>query len=367
MTRPQPTGDHRQTSVLEVHRDDPGVVRVAHPTLAPLEAGQVRAHIDGVAFSANNLTYATLGTSRGYWDTFPTSPPWGRIPAWGHVTVAQTANPAVPIGTHIYGLLPVADQVVLTPERQRGDRFLDAAAHRQPLAVVYRAYRRVPADRTGDAADRYALLAPVVILSFLLDEELAEHDCFNADAVALTSASAKAALALAFLLHRRGVTVWGITAQPKVRDVSRLGVYDGVVSYDHVVSALPAGRIAVVDLTGSASVVQAVHRAAGPRLVQIIQAGLTHGTRSPSGADQTLFFAPDRLVSRAHEWGPVELDRRTTAAIEAVRTWSAEWLHLSRAAGPEAVLQAYHRVRNGLVPLDVGMIMCPASQSRGGG
>lgn len=67
----------------------------------------------------------------------------------------------------------------------------------------------------------------------------------------LTSASAKAAPGLAFLLHRRGVAAWVLTAQPTIDVVSRLGVYDAVVSYDRVLSDLPGGRIAVVDLTGS--------------------------------------------------------------------------------------------------------------------
>src|SRR5207237_5494480 len=79
----------------------------------------------------------------------------------------------------------------------------DAAAHRQDVAPVYNAYARVSGNAAfaGKQGDYQALLRPLFMLSFLVDDFLAENEFFGAKGVMLSSASSKTAFGLAHLLH----------------------------------------------------------------------------------------------------------------------------------------------------------------------
>lgn len=60
-----------------------------------LEEGQVRFRVEHVGFTANNVTYATLGESMRYWDFFPTGEPaWGGVPVWGYATASRSTPAA---------------------------------------------------------------------------------------------------------------------------------------------------------------------------------------------------------------------------------------------------------------------------------
>jgi Protein of unknown function (DUF2855) len=74
------------------------------------------------------------------------------------------------------------------------------------------------------------------MLSFLVDDFLAESDFFGAQCVMLSSASSKTAIGLAHLLHslRKNVRVIGLTSAGNAGFVASLGCYDDVVAYDRV-------------------------------------------------------------------------------------------------------------------------------------
>ena len=97
----------------------------------------------------------------------------------------------------------------------------DGAAHRQGVAPVYNAYARVSGDPAfaGKQGDYQALLRPLFMLSFLVDDFLAENEFFGARSVLLSSASSKTAFGLAHLLHR---------AQGHQGDRADLGVECGI-------------------------------------------------------------------------------------------------------------------------------------------
>src|SRR5258707_4901716 len=77
----------------------------------------------------------------------------------------------------------------------------DGAAHRQGVAPVYNAYARVSGDPAfaGRQGDYQALLRPLFMLSFLVDDFLAENEFYGARSVMLSSASSKTAFGLAHL------------------------------------------------------------------------------------------------------------------------------------------------------------------------
>ncbi|MFX9703743.1 DUF2855 family protein, partial [Acinetobacter baumannii] len=75
----------------------------------------------------------------------------------------------------------------------------------------------------GRHGDYQALLRPLFMLSFLVDDFLAEHEMFGASRVLLSSASSKTAVGLAHLLHtRKGVKVIGLTSAANVDFVKSL-------------------------------------------------------------------------------------------------------------------------------------------------
>jgi hypothetical protein len=171
---------------------------------------------------------------------------------------------------------------------------------------------------TGDPAfegrngDYQALLRPLFMLSFLVDDFLADKDFFGAESVILSSASSKTAFGLAWLLHthRKPVRVIGLTSASNKDFVMSLGCYDEVVTYDRI-EALPQQPVAFVDMAGNPDLRTRLHRHFGDRLVYSGRVGLTHQDAAPDdeslpGAKPTWFFAPDQIRKRAKEWGRAE-------------------------------------------------------------
>src|ERR1700761_5317424 len=51
--------------------------------------------VESFAFTANNITYATLGDQLKYWQLFPASPGFGNVPVWGFGEVVASRHPAI--------------------------------------------------------------------------------------------------------------------------------------------------------------------------------------------------------------------------------------------------------------------------------
>ena len=85
-----------------VQRDDLRRTKIAAAPGAgerPLEPGRVLLKVERFGFSANNITYATLGEVMSYWDFFPGPSGWGRVPVWGFATVVRSANDGIAEGS----------------------------------------------------------------------------------------------------------------------------------------------------------------------------------------------------------------------------------------------------------------------------
>jgi hypothetical protein len=208
-----------QATDFVVTKDDLEQCRVIErrlPDADALPGEALLVKIDRFAFTANNITYAMLGEQMKYWQLFPAPKGFGNIPVWGFGEVIASKHPAVPEGERLFGYLPMATHLVVEAcdVSKRGLR--DAAAHRQGVAPVYNAYARVTDDPAyaGRQGDYQALLRPIFMLSFLVDDFLAEKQFFGAHSVILSSASSKAAFGLAHLLRslRRDIHVIGLTS-----------------------------------------------------------------------------------------------------------------------------------------------------------
>jgi hypothetical protein len=351
-----------------VARDDLQTCKVIEtrlPDAAALPDEALLVKVTSFALTANNITYAVTGDQLKYWQLFPAPQGFGNIPVWGFGEVIASSHPMVSAGERLFGYFPMATHLVIeaTDVSTRGLR--DGAAHRQGVAPVYNAYARVTDDPAfaGRQGHYQALLRPLFMLSFLVDDFLAENEFFGARSVMLSSASSKTAFGLAHLLHgRKDIRVIGLKSAANTGFVNSLGRYDEVVTYDRVTSLPTDAPATFVDMAGNSGLRETLHRHFGEQMKYSGRIGLTHRSSSPDepelpGAKPTWFFAPDQIRTRAKQWGPGGIDKRFGAAWAGFAPKLAPWLKVSEGRGPAAVRAAYLDTLNGRVPPDLGHIL----------
>jgi hypothetical protein len=346
--------DLQQCKIIETQLPDAGSL--------PDDALLVK--VTRFALTANNITYAVLGDRLKYWQLFPAPKDFGNIPVWGFGEVIASKHPGIAAGETLFGYFPMATYLVIEAADVSKRGLRDGAAHRQGVAPVYNAYARVSGDPAfaGRQGDYQALLRPLFMLSFLVDDFLAENDDYGAKRVMLSSASSKTAFGLAHLLYARGVKVIGLTSAGNTAFVKSLGCYDEVVTYDHVTSIPADSPVAFVDMAGNSDLRERLHRHFGDQMKYSGQVGLTHRGVSPDepqlpGAKPTWFFAPDQIRKRAREWGPGGVDIRFGAAWSGFAPKLDRWLDVTEGRGPAAVQAAYLDTLNGRVPPNLGHIL----------
>jgi hypothetical protein len=319
--------------------------------------------IDRFAFTANNITYAVLGDQLKYWQLFPAPENFGNIPVWGFGEVIASKHPGIAEGERLFGYFPMATHLAIEAADVSKRTLRDGAAHRQGVAPVYNAYARVSGDAAfaGRQGDYQALLRPLFMLSFLVDDYLAENEFYGARSVMLSSASSKTAFGLAHLLHtvRKEIRVIGLTSAANADFVNSLGCYDEVVTYDRVTSMPSNQPVAFVDMAGNSELRARLHQHFGG---QIKYSGLTHRSSSPDepelpGARPARFFAPDQIRKRAKEWDPGGVDTRFSAAWSGFAPMLDRWLKVTEGRGPAAVQQVYLDTLDGRVPPEQGHIL----------
>jgi len=340
-----------------VARNDLGRVELRDTAGKALAEGEARLEVERFALTANNITYGAIGDAFGYWKFFPAEGGWGQIPVWGFARVVESRAPDAPVGLRLFGYLPMSSHMTAQLVKGAGG-YVDAAPHRAELPPTYNAYAQAPED---DLDDHRALLRPLFMTSWLLDDFLAEDPAIKT--LVLSSASSKTAMGLAWFAKRRGLKVIGLTSPSRAELLSGLGLYDAVVPYERAGSVIGSG-VAYVDFAGDPKVTAAVHAALGGDLARSIIVGGTHwqADRTPQdmpGPDRVLFFAPDQIRKRIAEWGPGAMDGRF---MEALRAFCAEasWLKLKQVSGPDALLDAYREVLDGRASPDEGIIIRPA-------
>jgi len=355
------------SSGLLVQRDDLHKTRwVSDDTIAraPLPDGAVRFRIDSFALTSNNVTYAAFGDAMNYWRFFPADDAgWGRIPVWGFANVVESRCKGVGPGERFYGYWPLATHAVLHPERVTTAGLVDGAEHRRDLHAVYNQYLRCSADPGYDVAREaeQALLRPLYITSFLIDDFLADNAFFGARRVLLSSASSKTAYGTAFCLSRRRgtpteVQVIGLTSPGNIAFTEGLGCYDRVLSHGDVTRLAADAPVVYVDFSGSAAVRESVHTHFGDRLAYSCSVGGTHwdelgSGRGLRGPRPVLFFAPAQIRKRVADWGSTGLQERLAQAwrafMQPVTDPKQPWLQVVRGQGRAAVEAVYAALLDG--------------------
>ena len=336
------------TTTLLVRQDQLATTRLQTTEDATLADGQIRVRIDQFALTANNITYAAMGDLMNYWQFFPTGEPgWGIVPVWGFGTVVQSLHPALAVGERLYGYWPMANQAVLSPQRASPTGFSDGAAHRASLHAVYNHYVRAGADPLyqQDTEDVQALLRPLFMTSWLIDDFLADQQFFGAGRMLLSSASSKTAYGTAFqLAQREGIEVVGLTSPGNVAFCESLGCYDRVVAYDALEQLDGKPPSVYIDFAGSVGLRTRIHQHFSG-LTYSCAVGASHvqdlgGAGNLPGPRPVMFFAPAQVKKRSTDWGAQGLSDRLVAAwnqfTAAVQVPVNPWLVVQHHNGPAA-------------------------------
>lgn len=347
------------TTTLLVRTNDLANTRLQNAEDAPLAEGQIRVRVESFALTSNNITYAAFGDAMNYWQFFPTGEEgWGTIPVWGFASVVQSLHPGVAVGERLYGYYPMASGAVLTPARLTASGFYDGASHRRELHAVYNQYLRCSADPfyTPETEDVQALLRPLFITSFLIDDFLADNDFFGANVMLLSSASSKTAYGTAFQLAQRpGIEVIGLTSPANVAFCESLGCYSRVLTYDQLDQISADAACIYVDFAGNAGLRHNIHSRFA-NLKYSCSIGGTHvaelgNARDLPGPRATLFFAPAQIKKRSVDWGVEGLGQRLVQAWQAFTLRATQaaspWLRTQHHQGTEAVATAYQQVLAG--------------------
>jgi Protein of unknown function (DUF2855) len=158
-------------------------------------------------------------------------------------------------GERIFGFLPMSRYLVVEPARITSRGFVDASAHRSALFPTYNGYARAATPTSRDEEHLQALLRPLLLTSFVLDDYLADNACFGAPTVLLSSASSKTALGAAFGLRQRGgVRVVGLSAARHLDFVVATRCFDAVHGYDDIAALTLQAPVVYVDFSGGIAI-----------------------------------------------------------------------------------------------------------------
>ncbi len=367
------------TTDLLVRKDKLATTHLRTSDDTSLADGQVRVRVDSFALTANNITYAAFGDAMNYWQFYPVDdsagPGWGLIPVWGFGSVVQSLQPDVAVGERLYGYFPMSSGVVLQPVRVGAKGFIDGAPYRAALHALYNQYQRCNVDPfySADSEDIQALLRPLYLTSWLIDDFLADNDWFGAGSsgdargvMLLSSASSKTAYGTAYhLAQRQGIEVVGLTSAAHVDFCNSLGLYHRVLRYNQLDQVAADAPCLYVDFAGNAALRRAIHTRYS-NLKYSCSIGGTHvdqlgDARDLPGPRATLFFAPAQGTKRTADWGGSEFGKRLVQAWHAfakqVVSTTPPWITVQHHNGPQAVQAAYAQVLAGRGDPRVGHIL----------
>src|SRR5271157_3189566 len=310
--------------------------------------GSIVVALDRFALTANNLTYAKFGNAFRYWDYFPAPPGWGRVPVWGIGRVIQAGGDG-------------------PAEGERG--FVDAAPHRAQLPPTYNEYVLIDRDPDYDEtlAAAHLVLRPLFSLGFFLAGWLEEEGFFGAERVIVSSASSKAALALAYQLRGR-IGLVGLTSPGRLNAVAAAGLFDRVIAYSDIPGAPALNDVAAIfaDIAGDPALRRTVHASIGPMLVRSIGIGATRGADAQQSIDTDealagprpeFFFAPAHILRLRERWGAALLRERLGKSWTEFLRHSAGWLRFAKFSGKAEIARVYDEVARGTAPSDTAAIL----------
>jgi Protein of unknown function (DUF2855) len=348
------------------------------PAQRTLRPGEARLALEHFSLTANNITYAAFGELMKYWQFFPAPDAnEGCLPVWGFGTVVESQAEGVAVGRRVWGYFPAGTHLVVVPGRVRASGFFDIAPHRAELAGAYQQYNFTDADPLyqRELEGLQAVLKPLFVTSFLIDDFMADNGFFGARQLVLSSASSKTAYGTAFCLARRrgepgAPRIVGLTSPGNLAFTQSLGCYDVVLRYDDLDTMAANVPTVYVDFSGDAPLRRAVHQHFDGTLAYSSSIGGTHWQQLGSGSGlpgpkPTLFFAPAQIKKRTapppEGWGSEVFGAKLAQAwggfIARVSDAREPWLQIVEHQGGEATVAAYLALLHGRADAREGLML----------
>jgi hypothetical protein len=166
------------------------LVTLPDEKLLPLAESSIRVQTTLFSLSVNNFTYVRFGHLVGWWDFhhLPATTPapyndpekYGRISCWGIGVVTESTTPLTPVGTKIYGYLPIGtlavSKTIVASEPQ--NYFVETTEHRKHLPDLYNRYF-IYRDSSGISESDFAWDATMKVLcetSYLINRFVLSWD-----------------------------------------------------------------------------------------------------------------------------------------------------------------------------------------------
>ena len=340
-------------NIAEARVDDAGDA----PKLAK---GEALFAVSRAALTANNVTYAAMGETMGYWRFFPAPAGTGTPGVWGFADCIGSEAKGIRKGDRFYGYWPLAERLLVETDGIGASGFYDPSEHRQGLADIYNRYDRRDDDGKTDAERVEALYRPLFLTGWLISLTLEGASDFGAKQVVLSSASSKTAIACAWALSQREgqpgdgrPKIIGLTSPGNIDYCEQLGIYDVVHTYGDVGRVAEDQPTVFVDFAGSADIRRRVHEHFATRLGRSIAVGLTHWKESGEGSgdlpgpEPKMFFAPDAVGDQMQRSGAADFNRRSQETWEEFAEWVAPRTKVEAIASMADAVAAWHRLAGG--------------------
>ncbi len=364
--------------VLQSNKQNFNETRLVNVPENELKDGEVRVKVERFSFTANNATYAVLGDYLKYWQFFPAasqsgdddSNQWGIIPVWGFAVVSESRCNEVAVGARFFGYFPPAERWVMTPSNVSHGSFVDATAHRQALPAGYNLYRaaepktdKIDAEQEQTDNER-SLLYPLFVTSYCIHDLMSGRDWLGADQVLIISASSKTSIGLAYAIQddESSPTALGLTSDRNKADVTLLGLYEQVLSYEEIQHLDPSKTTVVIDMSGNKRILSQLHKHLGENMALTLNVGITHWAdlQDVSGIDQSRceqFFAPGHIQSMIKEVGPQEFQAKSGTFVQGTAVRTRSWLQLKQLEGLSQLQTFYPDVMMGKLSAETGLIV----------
>jgi len=351
---------------LIVRKDNPRDGGWHSRDVVELAQGDVRLSIETVALTANNVTYAVFADFAGYWEHFPTdNPELGRVPHWGFATVQESTVDQLPVGTRVYGYLPVSTDLIVQPTSFDPNGFTDGSAHRAKLPAFYNRFHLTANDLAyqADYENEQMLVRPLYATGWLIDDFLMSKDIPPAQII-VSSASSKTALAYAHkAAGRSGITLTGLTSPGNKAFVEGTGFYTNVLTYDELDKIPAIGPAIYTDFLGDPELRAKLEAATGDNFASTLAIGATAGAsilQNPGGKTTKpveQFFAPGHAEVCAKRMGPAEFFKTMNTDMTAFYPIARDLITSREVSGDAEILSTWQAMVDGDVDPSEGLIL----------
>jgi hypothetical protein len=379
---------------------------VKSPLPQELPSDHILVKIDKFGFSANNVTYGVLGDNEyfrselfrarpdqeltaiarsSYFDFYPapetpeTSPKrHGIIPVWGFCTILSSSHPSIQPYQRLYGYLPMSRYALIPISKVNPHTLTITLGNFPPDRKVYKQLTICSSDPMyrQNREDETMLYRPLFWTSYWCADQLACEHFHGARRILISSASAKTAFCLAYVIKKKRETggkmidIVGFTSPGNIEFTKELGLYDYVFAYEDLTHIANDGvKTVYVDVAGNESLNHKIRDHIGSSLVVTVILGSTNtpsisSTTVPSSSltssakkqsyKQQFFFTPEWLAHRQKQLSVHDIVEMQTEAWDHLMIDCRSWVKMESVDGG-GVVQAFEETVKGKVGPDRGL------------